>query len=164
MDKLRFIYLRLARIDVSCRSPGSNSWEPFRPNSSQPRRNTVRLSWRKTAGSHLKVYCSAGQTAECLLTRPAMGVGSLLIFLTRPGLMALSSLHMRGKQRQRFIGLQWSLSVVLPCGAAIGERSTLTRITGCRSPMHCGSPCLQSFSLLPPEEGGQEETDVKAVS
>lgn len=34
-------------MEVSCRSPGSNSWAPFRPNSSQPRRKTDRLSWRR---------------------------------------------------------------------------------------------------------------------
>lgn len=39
---------------------------------------------------------------ECRLTSPAMGVGSLLIFLTSPGLIALSSLH-GGGEKQRFI-------------------------------------------------------------
>lgn len=37
-------YLAVGRVDVSCRSPGSKSWEPFSPNSSQPRKNTLRLS------------------------------------------------------------------------------------------------------------------------
>ena len=41
------IYFRLARMEVSCKSPGSNSWEPLRPNSSQPRRKTDRLSYER---------------------------------------------------------------------------------------------------------------------
>ena len=36
----------------------------------------------------------------------------------------------------------------------------LTRITGCRSPAHCGSPFLQSSSPLQPGEGGQEKTQM----
>lgn len=38
-------------MEVSCRSPGSNSWEPFRPNSSQPRRKTDRLSYGRQQGT-----------------------------------------------------------------------------------------------------------------
>lgn len=45
-------YLAVGRVDVSCRSPGSKSWEPFSPNSSQPRKNTLRLSCRAKAQFH----------------------------------------------------------------------------------------------------------------
>lgn len=41
-------YVKFARIDVSCRSPGSNSCDPFNPSSSHPLRNMVRLSWWET--------------------------------------------------------------------------------------------------------------------
>lgn len=43
------------------------------------------------------------------------------------------------------------------------QSHTLTRITGCHSPNHCGSLCLQSSSLLQPGDRGQEETDVREV-
>lgn len=93
------IYLRLARMEVSCKSPGSNSWAPFRPSSSQPRRKTDRLSWRKQqqlVNSSLEqggLQRWVSHWGQCPLTSPAMGVGSLLIFLTSPGLIALSSLQ-----------------------------------------------------------------------
>lgn len=45
-------YLAVGRVDVSCRSPGSNSWDPFSPNSSQPRRNTPRLSCSENTNTH----------------------------------------------------------------------------------------------------------------
>lgn len=45
-------YLAAGRVDVSCRSPGSNSWDPFNPNSSQPRRNTPRLSCSEQGNTH----------------------------------------------------------------------------------------------------------------
>jgi len=48
------------------------------------------------------VYGDEYHTGGCLLTSPAMGVGSLLIFLTSPGLIALSSLRGAG-EKQRFI-------------------------------------------------------------
>lgn len=38
-----------------------------------------------------------------VFTSPAMGVGNLLIFLTSPGLIALSSLHGRGKKNRDFL-------------------------------------------------------------
>ncbi len=95
---------------------------------------------------------------EFPLTSPAMGVGSLLIFLTRPGLIALSSLR-GGGERQRFIESYRSLCMLL----RIQTSKTgwewchrLTRITGCRSPIRCGSPCLQSSSPLQPGEGGRK--------
>lgn len=44
------------------------------------------------------------------------------------------------------------------------RRLALTRITGCRSPTHCGSLCLQSSSLLHPGERGWEWTDVREVN
>lgn len=34
-------------MEVSCKSPGSNSWAPFKPSSSQPRRKTDRLSYKR---------------------------------------------------------------------------------------------------------------------
>lgn len=52
-------YVRFARIDVSWRSPGSNSCDPFSPNSSHPLRNMVRLSWWKTKRTYYTpaLYC-----------------------------------------------------------------------------------------------------------
>lgn len=43
---------------------------------------------------------SSQRVSERVLTRPAMGVGSLLIFLTKPGLIVLSSLRGRGERRR----------------------------------------------------------------
>lgn len=46
------------------------------------------------------IYRAECHTGECPLTSPAMGVGNLLIFLTSPGRIALSSLIVgEGKQR-----------------------------------------------------------------
>jgi len=107
------------------------------------------------------VHWAECHIGECLLTSPAIGVGSLLIFLTSPGLIALSSL--RGGAE-----IYWVLGGVYACCRYVSHQKLkwchkLTRITGCRSPMHCGSPCHQSSSLLLPEEGRQEETDVMEV-
>lgn len=110
------MYLRLARMEVSCKSPGSNSWEPFKPNSSQPRRKTDRLSQREQQGTrgsqHQSGGCCTGLNItlrRCPLTSPAMGVGSLLIFFTSPGLIALSSLWRRGRSRDLLSLSPWEL-------------------------------------------------------
>lgn len=110
-----------------------------------------------------------------------MGVGSLLIFLTKPGLIALSSLRGKGGRRRGGGGFIKSQSSIyaLSIAADPAEKSMcvfvcvhgwesrwgwgLTRITGCRSPVHCGSPCLQSSSLSQPGNRGQEEDDVRGA-
>lgn len=101
-------YLRLARMEVSWRSPGSNNWAPLRPSSSQPRRKTDRLSCKRSSGAFKDCrrcdgWCGwwSQRVSGQVLTRPAMGVGSLLIFFTKPGLIVLSSLRGRGGGKRR---------------------------------------------------------------
>ena len=98
-------------MDVSCRSPGSNSCDPLRPNSSQPLRNTVRLSCyahkSNSSWEYIILLLSGFFGANCALflwhsqrtlpTSPAIGVGSLLIFFTSPGFIALRSLDSEQK-------------------------------------------------------------------
>lgn len=40
-------YLTVTLFDVSCRSPGSNSWDSLSPSSLQPLKNKMMLSWNK---------------------------------------------------------------------------------------------------------------------
>lgn len=64
----------------------------------------VILEETATAGQFITwtgvIYRDQCHTGECLLTSPAMGVGSLLIFLTSPGLIALRSLCRRGGEAE----------------------------------------------------------------
>ena len=110
-------------MDVSCRSPGSNSWDPFRPNSSQPLRNTVRLSCyahKSHSSWEYIILLLSNLLANCAMflwysqrtlpTSPAIGVGSLLIFFTSPGFIALRSLDSeRKKNKNRFHQCQHGL-------------------------------------------------------
>src|SRR4029434_7732557 len=64
-DQLTRTHLALARVAVSCRSPGSNSCVPFRPSSSQPLRNSVRLSWAEVKPEHYP-QCPTGTLSLAL--------------------------------------------------------------------------------------------------
>lgn len=82
-----------------------------------------------------------------------------MIFLTRPGLIALSSLC--GPERGNLLSIGAAFMGVQRSESEREQSHTLTRTTGCRSPTRCGSLCLQSSSLLQPGDRGQEETDVR---
>lgn len=161
-------------MEVSCRSPGSNSWEPFRPNSSQPRRKTDRLSYRRQQGTTDRVYHfdEQGGLQVCVSHwgvssyQPSDGGGQSVDLLDQPWFDCTQQPAWRRGEAEIYWVSEGNLLVLLPLQTSETEWEwchRLTRITGCHSPIRCGSPCLQSSSLLQPGEEGQEETDVREV-
>lgn len=170
-------YLRLARMEVSWRSPGSNSWAPLRPSSSQPLRKTDRLSYRGRQEAAVSqswqwwtgwlmrliviLVCSyqsgdgGGQSVDLLdqawfdcTQQPAWRRGGTEIYWVL----------------EQCLSTRTSLLILHRQKTQSAERChRLTRITGCRFPIRCGSPCLRSSSLSQPGDGWQEETDVREV-
>lgn len=158
-------------MEVSCRSPGSNSWAPFRPNSSQPRRKTDRLSWRRqqqpVSSSLEQGWFTEISVALESVSLPARRWGWAACWSSwRVLVWSHLGACVEEEERPRFIESYGSLCMLVMFETSKSDMKwghRLTRITGCRSPTHCGSPCLQSSSRLQPVEEGQENTDVKVV-
>ncbi len=149
-------------MEVSCKSPGSNSWEPFRPNSSQPRRKTVRLSYKRQQGTTDGQSLSLGQTGWLTglnvplesVFLPSQRWGWAVCWSSWPALVWLHSAACveegRGRDLLRLRRVFMHVVVTSDIKNWAGVMPH-TRITGCRSPIRCGSPFLQSSSLLQPE-------------